>query len=158
MPTVTEFLSKNVPVLSDLPAAVSESLAKIAQQQIYKSGQTVVFSGTTVEGLHIVASGRVSVEKKPGKGDAHGRKVVTVAELGPGETFGEMSILYENTANATVKVLENDTLIFSIPEAIFRTLMQNFPHVEDNTWRVIFERKLAEKRAVLAAKSAKHSH
>lgn len=153
MPTVTEFLSRDVPILNDLPKAVSESLAKAAQQQLYHSGQTVVFTGTTVEGLHIVASGRVSVEKKPGKGDSHGKKMLPVAELGPGEIFGEMSILYESTANATVKVLENDTLIFSIPETIFRTLIKSFPHVEDNTWQVIFERKLAEKRAALA-----HSH
>lgn len=120
--TVTEFLQTQVAFLAGLTQEQARTLATQAAQQSYHAGQTVILRGTTVEGLHVVAAGKVAVWAKPERG----RTLVQVAELGPGEVFGETSILEMGTAGATIKALQDETLIFVIPQDAFReTLAQN---------------------------------
>lgn len=85
----------------------------------YKKDQTVFFQGTTVDGLHVVTAGRVAVSAK-----AAGRSAVKVAELGPGEVFGETSIVMMGVAGATVKAVEDDTVVLVIPQDAFHQVLQ----------------------------------
>lgn len=118
--TVTEFLQARVPFLEGLTPEQAHSLAENAQQQQYSAGQTVIFRGTTVDGLYVVASGKVSVWVKPDKTKA----LAQVAELVPGDVFGETSILEFNTAGATIKAAEDATLLFVLPHDAFRGILQ----------------------------------
>ena len=115
--TVTEFLQQHVPFLSGLTEDQAHYLATSAEQIVFQKNQTVIFRGVTVEGLHVVASGKVSVHAKVG------REVQQVAELGPGEVFGETSITEMSVAGATIKAAEDETLVFVIPEQAFRKLI-----------------------------------
>ena len=85
--TVTEFLKQSVPFLAGLTEDQAHFLAKSAEQLVYRKGQTVIFRGVTVDGLHVVANGKVTVHAKVGK------EFQQVAELGPGDVFGETSII-----------------------------------------------------------------
>ncbi len=133
--TVTEFLQTKVPFLSGLTEDQAHYLAKSAEQIPFHKGQTVIFRGTTVDGLHVVAQGRVSVHAKVGK------QVVQVAELGPGEVFGETSIVEMTTAGATIKSEEDDTLIFVVPEIAFRKILGVDEDLKARVMSVIAERK-----------------
>ena len=76
--TVTEFLAKNVPFLAGINEAQAKAMATKAEQKRFKKGQTILFKGVSVEGLHVIAMGKVSVHIKPEKS----KEWVKVAELG----------------------------------------------------------------------------
>lgn len=118
--TVTEFLQTRVPFLEGLSEDQARSLAEVAEQTQYNNGQTVLFRGTTVDGLYVIASGKVSVWVKPEKAKA----LSQVAELGVGDVFGETSIIELGTAGATIKASEDATLIFCIHQDAFRGVLE----------------------------------
>jgi len=112
------FLSGHVPLFAGVSDAHLTDLAVSSELKQYKAGQTILFQGMSVDGLHVVAVGKVSVHAKvPGKG------VVQVAELGPGEIFGETSILESGMAGATIKAAQDGTCILIVPQEAFRRLM-----------------------------------
>jgi CRP-like cAMP-binding protein len=117
--TVTEFLKGHVPFLSGLTDDQAAYLARSAEQKSFGKGQTVIFQGVTVDGLHVVAQGKVTVFVRPPKS----KEAVQVAQLGPGDIFGEASVVDFTTATATIKAAENDTLVFVIPEAAFNKIL-----------------------------------
>lgn len=99
-----------------------ENLVALAQASVvlsFNAGQTILFKGATVDGLHVVISGKAGVYMK-----STNKTIVRIAELGTGEVFGEMSIVEMGTAGATIKADENDTVILLIPQEFFRHVLQ----------------------------------
>lgn len=135
--TVTDFLKSSVPFLNGITEDQAAYLAKAAEQNSYKMGQTVIFKGVSVEGLHVVAQGKVSVHIKPPKA----KEMIKVAELGPGEVFGETSIMEFTMATATIRSQANDTLIFVLPQAPFRKILETDPDLKTRTMALIEARK-----------------
>ena len=102
------------------------SLAESSSLQSYNAGQTVLFKGATVDGLHVVVAGKVAVlARLPGRGP------VSVAELVSGDVFGETSVVEMGTAGATVKAVEDGTSVLMIPQEAFRGLL-----VQDESFAV----------------------
>ncbi|MDD5629541.1 MAG: cyclic nucleotide-binding domain-containing protein [Elusimicrobia bacterium] len=135
--TVTEFLQTKVPFLSGIDNEQARTLAVAAEQLNCRAGQTVLFQGVTVEGLHVVALGKVSVWVKPSKS----RSAVEVAQLGPGEVFGETSIIEMGTAGATVKADQDETLIFVIPQDVFHAVLDQHPEIRARAEALIAARR-----------------
>ena len=131
--TITEFLRDSVPFLKGLTQEQAAQLAQAVEQKHYAQGQTVIFKGTTVDGLHVVAVGKVSVYVRPEKN----KDWVRVAELGPGDVFGERSIVEFCTAGATIKGAAEETLIFVLPQNAFRDLLDNDPDLKTRTLALI---------------------
>lgn len=138
--TITEFLKSNVPFLAGLTEDQVAYLAQRVEQNSFKKGQTIIFKGVSVEGLHVVAQGKASVHVKPPKGQA----TVKVAELAPGDVFGETSILDFCMAGATIRCEADDTLVFVIPQTAFLKLLQADPDLEKRTRELIEARKTAQ--------------
>lgn len=103
-------------------AGVSEeNLAALAESSAYlsfRAGQTILFKGATVDGLHVVVSGKAGVYVK-----STNKTLVRVAELESGDVFGEMSIVEMGIAGAAIKA-ENDTQVLMIPQESFRHVLQ----------------------------------
>lgn len=116
------FLTSHVPLFAGLSDEHITGLAVSSELKPYNAGQTVLFQGMTVDGLHVVAIGKVSIHAK-----AAGKGVVQVAELGPGEVFGETSILEYGTAGAAVKAAQDGTYVLVIPQEAFRRLVAESP-------------------------------
>lgn len=112
------FLREYVSLFSGVNDENMVSLSRASELASYKAGQTILFKGTTVEGLHVVVSGEAGVYVK-----ATNKTLVRVATLGSGEVFGEMSIVEMGTAGATIKA-ERDSMILMIPQASFRHVLQ----------------------------------
>lgn len=141
--TVTEFLKDKVPFLSGLSEAEAAELAGSAEQVSFKPGKTVIMQGVTIDGLHVIASGQVSVWVKP-----QGKPAAEVAKLGPGDVFGERSIIEFGVAGATIKAVE-ETLIFIIGQDAFLKMIEAHP-----TRKEFFLAQIAERRKPLAKNPA----
>lgn len=135
--TVAEFIRTNVSLFVGVAEEELQTISKTIDQQSFHKGQTVLFKGSTVDGLHIVATGKVGVFSKANKS----ANPVQVAELGPGEVFGETSIVEMGMADATVKSSEDGTLVFILPQSSFRELVARNPEVHARTQALIEARK-----------------
>lgn len=63
----------------------------------YEPGQDVFHQGDLGDRVYMIQSGRVEVRRR----DEQGERVI--AQLGPGECFGEMALLAGNTRSASVQ-------------------------------------------------------
>jgi len=112
------FLREQVPLFAGVTDDNLADLARASELLSFRAGQTVLFKGATVDGLHVVVSGKAGVYVK-----ASNKFPVLVAELGASDVFGEMSIVEMGTAGATIKA-ENDLFVLMIPQEAFRHVLQ----------------------------------
>jgi CRP-like cAMP-binding protein len=94
---------RRVPLLAGLDRKELELLAKLAKEQRYEPGATIVKSGASGHGLYIIKEGNVSVVRD-------GQKV---ASMGPGQFFGEISVLDGGPRTADVKA-DTDTVCLTL--------------------------------------------
>jgi small-conductance mechanosensitive channel len=94
-----EELFARVQVLAALPVEVRAQLAEKATLRHYDAGEELVVEGDQGGSLFVLARGQVSVSKS---GSEIGTTSVSLAMLGPGECFGEMSLLTGAPRSATV--------------------------------------------------------
>ncbi|HEX9417189.1 MAG TPA: cyclic nucleotide-binding domain-containing protein [Gaiellaceae bacterium] len=86
---------------------------------VWPRGHIVFDLGTPPNGLFIVLSGRVRVLRDGG---------VKVAELGPGEHFGELSLLTGTMHQHAVETLEDSELMV-VPKERFDSLLAENPEL-----------------------------
>jgi NADH dehydrogenase len=86
----------------------------------FEPGETVFRQGDVGDRIYIVLAGRAEVVRKNGSGEE------VVAEVGPGEYFGEMALLGSAPRNATVRCKEATTVL-GIPKREFGLLAANVP-------------------------------
>jgi CRP-like cAMP-binding protein len=101
---VEETLART-PLFQKLPPRHLRSLAKLATTRTYQPGQVIVAEGQTGFGLYSIQSGKVKVTKQTPGGE---REIRT---MGPGETFGEISLLDDQPRSATVTAVEPTTAV-----------------------------------------------
>ena len=112
------FLRERTPLFDTMSDENLVVLAESAKLLTFNAGQSILFKGTTVDGLHVVVSGMAGVYVKPPN-----KAAVQVAALKSGEVCGEMSIVETGVANAAVKAIEN-TMVLLIPQESFRHVLQ----------------------------------
>jgi CRP-like cAMP-binding protein len=94
---------RRVPLFAGLDRKELELLAKLAKEQRYEPGATIVHAGASGHGLYIIKEGKVSVVRD-------GQKV---ASMGPGQFFGEISVLDGGPRTADVKA-DTDTVCLTL--------------------------------------------
>ena len=112
------FLSGHVALFEGVSTEALTELAENSTLRQLTPGHVVLRAGMTVDGLYVVATGKVEIHAK-----VAGKGLARVAELGTGEVFGEASILGRTVAGATVKAGEAGAVILLIPEEPFRGLV-----------------------------------
>lgn len=113
------FLRDHVALFAGVDEENLTALARASETLSFRPGQTILFKGATVDGLHVVVSGGAEVFLK-----ASNKTMVRVAELGAGEVFGEMSIVEMGTAGATIKASAAGAEVLMIPQESFRRVLQ----------------------------------
>jgi cAMP-dependent protein kinase regulator len=98
------------------------------------AGTVLIREGQAGQGLFVILLGEVEVTKHDGAGDRQ------LARLGPGELFGEMSLLADTPTTATVRALSATTILF-LGRQYFQRLVAAIP-----TMRAYFE-NLSRSRA-----------
>jgi len=107
------------------PHETANILARL-QPISYQRGARILERGVWHGQLYIIASGLVSIllQEEAGSG-------ARIAQLGPGECFGEMSLITGELPSATVRA-EQDTTLWALPQADFLTLIGTCPTLLQN--------------------------
>lgn len=100
-----------VGVHPDLPVRPDQQSAHRGRLEVYESGKLIISEGDPVDAtskFYLIRRGRVGVWRSGNK----------IAELGPGEYFGEVALLMNQPRNATVRALERVEL-YTVDRATF---------------------------------------
>lgn len=135
------FLRERVTLFAGMSDENLTALAATSVLLPFKAGQTILFKGETVDGLHVVVSGKAGVYVKSAN-----KAQSLVAELGAGEVFGEMSIVGMGISAASIKASEDGTFVLMIPQESFRRVLQ-----QDEGFAVRVNTLIAARKSVPAA-------
>jgi CRP-like cAMP-binding protein len=116
-------LFQKLPLFRKLSFDETRRLAAIARAEQRRRGDVIVEEGALGSALYIVRSGTVVVTREP---DEPGQREVSLGRLGPGELFGEMSLVDDALTSASVTALE-DTELLVLPRAEFEALIASEP-------------------------------
>jgi putative peptide zinc metalloprotease protein len=114
-------LLAGVPAFSHLPDTVLEDLASRLREERFRSADRVVVEGDTDDRLYLIVEGRAEASTIGSSG------IVPLAALGPGELFGELSLLEAGgRRQATVTAIE-PLLLLSLRATDFRLALDAHP-------------------------------
>jgi CRP/FNR family cyclic AMP-dependent transcriptional regulator len=94
------------------------------QERTYLKGETIFAQGDIGRALFIVYSGKIALSRL----DAQGQKGDTLAEVAPGEFFGEMALLEEMPRTATAMAAE-ETKVFMLFKIKLDSLLFSYPKI-----------------------------
>jgi NADH dehydrogenase len=103
-------------------------------EEHYELGQTVFNEKDLGDRLYIVVKGRCEVIRNENGVEQK------LAELGPGECFGEMALLNQTTRAATVRVIE-PLDVLSIPKPDVAALVGHLPALRESLEELMTERQ-----------------
>lgn len=118
-----------VPVFESFEEPELLELVGASANLCWPVGSTVFERGSEAEALYIVLSGKVRISED-------GRDV---AEIGPGQFFGELSLLMHTTHTKTADVAE-DAELMVLPKVSFQELLARDPDVAAHFRRTAEER------------------
>ena len=125
---VVKMLSE-VPLFSELSKKELESLAMSAKEVNHKEGAVLAREGDSGLGFFLIAEGTASVSV--------GGKTRT--KMGPGDFFGEISLLDQGPRSATV-VAETPVRLIGITQWVFKRLVEQNPSLAWKLLRVMAAR------------------
>jgi len=114
---------RNVPIFADQDDNELDKIAKLGTRKKYKKGNIIVLEQEMGAALFVIITGKVKVVRT----DEEGREVI-LSIFGPGEFFGEMSLLDGLARSATVVATAKSEL-FMIHRREFLDLLNEFPAV-----------------------------
>jgi NTE family protein len=136
------------PLLDDLPKEEASRLRAALVRRRYGAGETIFRAGEQPQELYILAAGSVSVTCH----DHHGGQR-ELARLGPGEWFGEMSLLTGEPASATLRA-ESEVEVWALPHAVFAALTASSPLLLERLCTVLVGRLRQTNERYLQAQRA----
>jgi CRP-like cAMP-binding protein len=107
-------------LLASLSAGERQALIERFAAKTFETGDKLISQGKESDGLHVVASGSVSVVRNDSGED------VVIAELGVGEVIGEVSLVFRRASNADV-VAAHPTMTLFLPRVRFREIVREHP-------------------------------
>jgi len=117
-----------VPIFQRVGAAGLEQLGGIARRESFKPNTVVFFQGDRSDKLFVILSGGAKVYQQAGDG-----KQKIIGTLGPGEIFGELTLLDGRERSATVETIDQ-TEMLSIAHRDFHAVATKNPEI---LWRVL---------------------
>jgi CRP-like cAMP-binding protein len=95
-----------VGVFSPLEDEVFQALRPYMEERTYEAGSVIVRQGDGADEFFVILEGRVDVEYEERNEDDEAEDYTIIAELGPGDYFGEMALLTDTPRAASVVVVE----------------------------------------------------
>ena len=140
--TLSEDILAHVDLFSTLNKKELQTLAKSCHERSYAAGSTLFSQGDVGSGLYIVKSGKVRILLATDPD----RAAEEISVAGPGEVFGEMSLLDELPRSATIVAVEDVTALL-LPVWEFRSILHSHPDIAVKMLAVMSRRlRKAEQR------------
>ena len=114
---------KGVPGFDALDESYLVEIAGASVNLMWPEGSFVFKKGTPADALYIVLEGAVRIYDEIDDAE------IEIARTGPGEYFGEISLLMETTHTKNVQALE-DTELLVLSQDSFRRLLASNPNLE----------------------------
>jgi NTE family protein len=140
------------PLFRHMPPQEAEAILARLQPVQFACEERILEQGVWHGRLYVVQAGQVSVILQDQGQDAHHTAYI-VATLGPGECFGEMSLLTGEPPNATVRA-NCDTTLWSLSQADFIALMAICPTLLRNINAILSQRLTRANQYLLAQQTA----
>jgi small-conductance mechanosensitive channel len=131
-----------VEVLAPLSGDERASLVASSVERLFGAGEVIVRQGAPGSSMYLVCSGQVLISVEP-----HHQEVATV---GPGDFFGEMSLLTGEPRNATATAVGDCVLLEVTVDALRRIVLAN-PVVAERIAEKALLRRAGLDRASVAA-------
>lgn len=112
-----------VPLFRDVSKKDLERILSTTKETFHEEGQSIITEGRGGVGFHLITDGKAQVIRG-------GR---TVANLGPGEFFGELALVDDGPRSATV-IAETGLSTMVISKWEFRPLVKSHPEL---AWKMI---------------------
>jgi CRP-like cAMP-binding protein len=134
---VTHSLVKALRTVPDLAALDDAALLKVvgaSTNLFWPKGEVIFEKGSESEGLYIILSGEVRIF------ELQGGQEEEVSRIGPGNSFGELSLLLHTTHTKTAQTVD-DTELMVVPKQNFQRLLD-----ENAELAGYFRRRLEERQ------------
>jgi len=125
-----------VDLLAPLSPMAQADVAEAAHIHFYAKGETILRRGTAGDSMFIIHQGAVSIRVNAG----NGAPVQEVAQLGPGEVFGEMALLTGEARTADV-VAVTDTVAFEVSKTALQPILHSHPELAAAITARVMERR-----------------
>lgn len=130
-----EFLAR-VPIFAHCTAEEVKAISSVAQEGYFQPGQIIVTQGTPGQAFYLILSGRVEIL----------RDNVSLGAFGPGDFFGEMSLLDQAPRSATIRALDHTSCLM-LSSWDFKTLLEKHPSIAIKLLEVLSRRlRVADER------------
>lgn len=113
---------KQIPFFATLNETDHQAIVKHIEYQLYPLNYVIFKEGDPGDKMYIIRKGHISVSKKK----TGLEEVENIANMGPGDFFGEMALISNEARNATVTTLE-ETEVFTLSKYDLFILIQNNP-------------------------------
>jgi CRP/FNR family cyclic AMP-dependent transcriptional regulator len=123
-----DLLSK-VPLFTECTRKELETISRAAKEVTHQTGRVIAREGDSGVGFFMILEGSAKV-------DVGGHERTT---LGPGDFFGEISLLDEGPRTATVTA-ETPTRMLAIPAWSFKGLIEQYPSIAVKMLKVVAQR------------------
>jgi cAMP-dependent protein kinase regulator len=123
------------PMLLAVPEGEREALIERFETRLFARGDYLTREGEEPPGLHLIASGAVSVSRVEGPGEK-----LVLAQLGVGDSVGEVALVLRRRATANVTALERTVTMF-LPRASFRQLLDEYTPILVELYRLAVRRE-----------------
>lgn len=124
-----EFL-RNVTLFVEFDADELEHLGRLLHRSHFNPGDVILEEGNANRALHVVRNGRLRVSRQ-----VHEREV-SLCDLGQGQTFGELSIIEDGVASASLRAI-TETEVLSISMNDLADFLRQKPAAAAKFWRQI---------------------
>jgi CRP-like cAMP-binding protein len=121
---------RSVTLFTEFEPEELQALRKSMISTRFAPGDAILEEGNANRALHILKSGRIRVTRHVQD------KEVSLCDLIEGQTFGELSIIEDGVASASLRAV-TDSEIFSMPMQDLATYLRNHPAAASKFWRAI---------------------
>jgi len=108
-------------LFSGLLAAQLQALEQTAQFKTYQAGDLIFEEGQPGDGLYIIVNGKVAISALIGQ-----NRSFVLANLGPGDFFGEVAALVDQPRSSTATA-EQNTEAYLVPQQDLLALLNRWP-------------------------------
>ena len=134
---------QRIKLFSALSVSDCEQVVKRMKRRDFPPNQVIVREGAPGTSMFFITAGKVEVRKK----DPHTGIDFLLVEMGPGQNFGEMSLLTGKPRTATVGTVQ-PTTVAVLEQADFQDLLLKYPKIGISLTTILAERVEAASQQV----------